>query len=183
MMSKALVLRLARRALVLAATVAVLGVAVGTVQLAAQWRAEAAPIDAAPAGMNAIARDYTAESERTKDLSNQLDGVAHQISDLQVALIAANGSIGGETDSATALKGQLATAKTKLGVVQRQLKLAQARLAALNAAAARQAAINRSAGVRRSQRTTTRTQATQRPEPRETREPRETDEPEDPDRG
>ena len=51
MMSREMLVRLGRRAVVLAATVAVIGVGVGVVQVAAQWRAEAAPLDTAPVGM------------------------------------------------------------------------------------------------------------------------------------
>ena len=50
-MSRERFARLGRRIVVLAATVAVIGVAVGVVQVAAQWRAEAAPLDTAPVGM------------------------------------------------------------------------------------------------------------------------------------
>ncbi len=75
-----------------------------------------------------------------------MDGVAGQISGLQAALITANGSIDDDTQAATELQGQLAAAKVKLTVLEKQLKAAQARLEQLNRAAARQAALNRSGG-------------------------------------
>ena len=142
--------RLARRAAVIVGAIAVIGVAVGTVQLAAEWRAASAPLDAAPVSMSTIEQDYAIENERADDLATQMDGVARQISTLQSALITANGSIAGDTDSATALQDELAAAKTKLTSIQKQLKGAQARLEALNRAAARQAAANRSSKARSS---------------------------------
>jgi chromosome segregation ATPase len=139
---------LRRRIVVLAVTVAVIGVAVGVVQVAAQWRAEAAPLDTAPVGMSEISDDFAIEADRAADLADRMDGVAVQISGLQAALIAANGSIDDDTQAATELQGQLAVAKLKLTVLEKQLRAAQARLELLNRAAARQAALNRAAGAR-----------------------------------
>jgi hypothetical protein len=148
MMSREMLVRLGRRAVVLAATVAVIGVGVGAVQVAAQWRAEAAPLDTAPVGMTEISEDYAIEAERAADLAAQMDGVAGQISGLQAALITANGSIDDDTQAATDLEGQLTAAKVKLTGLEKQLKAAQTRLEQLNQAAARQAALNRSAATR-----------------------------------
>lgn len=147
-MSKERLARLGRRIVVLAATVAVIGVAMGVVQVAAQWRAEAAPLDTAPVGMSQIGNDFAAEAERAADLANQVDGVAGQISGLQSALITANGSVDDDMQAASKLQGQLAAANAKLIVLERQLEAAQARLEQLNRAAARQAALNRAAGAR-----------------------------------
>lgn len=145
MMSREMLVRLGRRAVVLAATIAVIGVGVGVVQVAAQWRADAAPLDTAPVGMTAISDDYAIEAERAAELADQMDGVAGQISGLQATLITANGSIDDDTQAATDLQGQLAVAKTKLTGLEKQLKAAQQRLEQLNRAAARQAALNRAA--------------------------------------
>jgi chromosome segregation ATPase len=147
-MSRETLVRLGRRTVVAAVTVAVLGVAVGTVQLAAQWRADAAPLDAAPVSMGSISRDYTAENDRVANLAGQLSGVAQQISGLQAALITANGSVAGDATNAQKLQGQLDAAKNKLKSIQRQLKAAQGRLSQLNQAASRQAALNRAAGAK-----------------------------------
>jgi septal ring factor EnvC (AmiA/AmiB activator) len=147
-MSGELLRRLARRAAVLALTLAVIGVGVGTVQLAARWRAESAPIDAAPVGMDSIGADAAAEVDRTQALSGQVDDVTRQIADLGTAVSSASDSVSGDTDNAQTLQKQLDQAKTRLQTVQKQLKAAQARLDALNAAAARQAALN--AAARRS---------------------------------
>ena len=149
-MSREMLARLGRRVIVLAATVAVIGVAVGVVQVAAQWRADAAPLDTAPVGMTTISDDYAIETERAADLADQMDGVAGQISGLQAALIAANGSIDNDTQTAAELQDQLAAAKVKLTGLEKQLKAAQVRLVQLNKAAARQAALNRSAATRSS---------------------------------
>jgi hypothetical protein len=150
MMSREMLVRLGRRAIVLAATVAVIGVAVGVVQVAAQWRAEAAPLDTAPVGMTTISDDYATETGRAADLADQMDGVAGQISGLQSALITANGSMKDDTQAATDLKGQLAAAKVKLTSLEKQLKAGQKRLEQLNKDAARQAALNRAAARTRS---------------------------------
>ena len=148
MMSRETLVRLGRRVIVLAATVAVIGVGVGVVQVSAQWRAEAAPLDTAPASMTEIGDDYAIETERAADLATQMDGVAGQISGLQAALITANGSIDDDTQAATELQGQLAAAKVKLTVLEKQLNVAQKRLEQLNKAASRQAALNRAAATR-----------------------------------
>ena len=158
-MSKERLAQLGRRVIVVAATVAVIGVAVGVVQVAAQWRAEAAPLDTAPVGMSEISDDFAIEADRAADLADQMDGVAGQISGLQAALITANGSIDDDTQAATELQGQLAAAKAKLTVLEKQLKAAQARLEQLNRAAARQAALNRAAGARNTGSGTTRAAA------------------------
>jgi chromosome segregation ATPase len=173
-MSKEMLVRVIRRAAVIAGTIAVIGVAVGTVQVAADWRAASAPLDTAPVSMSSIEQDYAIENERAEDLAGQMDGVAKQISTLQSALITANGSIAGDTANAEGLQDQLAVAKTKLTTIQKQLKAAQARLQALNNAAARQAAANRSSSSRRSTSSTSQTQ---------TREEHDDDDDDDDDRG
>ena len=144
-MSRDLLTRIARRALVLAATGAVIGVGVFTVQLASEWRAAEAPLDTSPVSLSTINDQYAAETERTSDLERQIGGVATQVSGLQAALITANGSMDGDAASAAKLRDQLAAAKDKLTSMQKQLKAAQGRLDALNRAAARQAALNRQA--------------------------------------
>ncbi len=144
-MSRELLGRVFRRIVVLALTIAVIGVGVATVQVAARWRAEAAPIDVAPVGLDTIAAAAASESDRTSSLAGQIDGVAGQIADLSGALTTANEGISGDSDNALALQKQLAKASAKLQAIQKQLKAAQARLDALNAAAARQAALNAAA--------------------------------------
>jgi hypothetical protein len=144
-MSRAAFNRFVRRVVVLAATVAVIGVAVGTVQVAASWRADAAPLDTAPVSMSAINTDMEAEVARTGTLTGQINDVAGQLATLKGAVQTANDAVMGSTDSATTLQKQLDGAKAKLVKVQSQLKGALARLTALNKAAARQAAINATA--------------------------------------
>ena len=106
--------RLVRRALVLAATVAVIGLAVVTVQVAAAWRAEAAPLDTAPISMSSISTDMDAEVARTADLSGQIDNVANKLFALSDAVVTANDAVAGGTTNAAALQAQLDTARTKL---------------------------------------------------------------------
>ena len=152
-MSRDMINRMARRALVLAATAAVIGVAVVTVQVAAEWRAEAAPLDTAPVAMSAIDGDMEAEAARTEALSGQIDEVAGQLATLNGALLTANDAMTADAENAATLQGQLAEVKTRYEKLQSQLKGAQARLAALNRAAARQATLN--AAARRSSAATT----------------------------
>ena len=56
--------RLVRRLGVIALTVGVIGISVGTVRLAAQWRAEAAPLDVSPVSMDTIVEAAQRESDR-----------------------------------------------------------------------------------------------------------------------
>ena len=144
-MNNDLVARIVRRAAVLAATIAVLGLGVLTVQTAAQWRADAAPLDAAPVAMTTINAELSTEADRTASLGGQIDDVEKQITDLKTALYTANGAMAGGSQNAQLLQAQMNAAKAKLTALQGQLKGAQARLAALNQAAARQAAMNAAA--------------------------------------
>lgn len=144
-MSRELLIQMLRRVTVLVATGALIGVAVATVQVAAAWRAESAPLDAAPVSLATIAAQAEWEGVRTETLAGQIDDVASQLAALKGALLAADGTLSGDMDNATALQDQLATAKTKLEKLQAQLKGAEGRLAALNKAAARQAALNAAA--------------------------------------
>jgi septal ring factor EnvC (AmiA/AmiB activator) len=141
-MSGDLIHRLARRAIVLGATIAVVGMAIGTVRVAADWRAADAPLDVAPVGLDTINAQLVSEQERTGALTDEIGSVATQIADLQAALTAANGQVAGDTDSAESLQAALAAAQRKLKTLQGQLEAAQERLSALNRAAARQAALN-----------------------------------------
>ncbi|OGO54441.1 MAG: hypothetical protein A2V85_05070 [Chloroflexi bacterium RBG_16_72_14] len=144
-MSGDLIHRLARRAIVLGATVAVVGMAIGTVKVAADWRAADAPLDVAPVGLDTINAQLVSERDRTGALTDEIGSVAIQIADLQAALTAANGQVAGDAKSAESLEAALAAAQRKLKTLQGQLKAAQERLSALNRAAARQAARNQAA--------------------------------------
>ena len=137
-MSGDLIHRLARRAFVLGATVAVVGMAMGTVKVAADWRAADAPLDVAPVGLDTINAQLVSEQDRTGVLTEEIGSVAGQIADLQAALSAANGQVAGDAKSAESLQAALAAAQHKLDALRGQLK-------ALNRAAARQAAVNQSA--------------------------------------
>lgn len=145
-MSRELLNRLVRRALVLGATLAVIGVGVGTVKVATDWRAASAPLDTAPAGMSTINAQLVSETDRAGALTEQVTTVAGQIEDLRGAVAQAGDHVTGDTRSAEKLKADLEAAKQKLSTLQGQLKAAQDRLAALNGAAARQAAANAAAG-------------------------------------
>jgi septal ring factor EnvC (AmiA/AmiB activator) len=154
-MSRDTLARLARRAAVVVGTIAVIGVAAGTVRVAADWRSASAPLDAAPVSMATINDAAAVEQGRAADITAQMDGVAQQVSSLQAALITASGGVTSDTTNAQGLQDQLAAAKAKLTSVQKQLKAAQIRLQDLNKAAARQAALNRR--ITTTTRTTSRT--------------------------
>jgi septal ring factor EnvC (AmiA/AmiB activator) len=141
-MSGELIRHLARRAIVLGATLAVLALAVGTIKVATDWRAAAAPLDVAPVGMDTINARLAAETDRAGVLSDQIDSVATQVATLGAALTQATDHVSGDTQTAETLRQELADAKAKLSTLQTQLTAAQDRLAALNKAAARQAAAN-----------------------------------------
>jgi len=141
-MSGELIRRFVRRAVVLGATIAVLAVAIGTVKVAADWRAAAAPLDVAPVGMDTIDAQMVAETDRAGVLSDQIDEVASQVAALGAALLEATDHVNGDTRTAESLKQALADAQAKLEALQGQLAAAQSRLVALNQAAARQAAAN-----------------------------------------
>ncbi len=144
-MNRQTLARLGRRALVLAATGGVLAVAVVTVQLAAAWRADIAPLDAQPVSVSSLDASAVAESDRTKELTGQVEDLAKQLDDLTAAVSAAGGSVEGDLANAAELQAQMDAATAKLTTLQGQLKTAQARLKALNAAASKQAALNRAA--------------------------------------
>ena len=137
--------RLVRRTLVLAMTLGVIVAGVFTVGLAAQWRAESAPLDVAPVAMSQLDADLAAEAVRSSDLGGQISDVAGQVATLRGALVTADDTVSADAGSAHALEAKLRAASTRLARLQGQLKAAQRRLAALNDAAARQAALNRAA--------------------------------------
>jgi chromosome segregation ATPase len=138
---------LARRAVVFVAVCAVIGAGLVTVQVASQWRAQTAAFDPTPADAATVTDSAAAEADRADQLQAQLDAVAGQLSDLRSALATANTAMDGDAANAATTRDQLAQAQAKLQAVQGQLKAAQARLAALNRAAARQAALNRAAAA------------------------------------
>lgn len=144
-MTTSLVHRATRKAIVVGASVSVIGVGAVCIQNAANWRAESAPLDATPVSASTIGGALQAEQQRTQTLASQLDQVALQTADLRSALAAANGAMADQNGTAASVQDQLDAAQAKLNAVQKQLAAAQKRLAQLNAAAARQAALNAAA--------------------------------------
>jgi chromosome segregation ATPase len=134
--------RVVRRVAVLALTLGVVAAGVVTVGVAADWRAESAPLDTAPVAMSQIDMELTAEVARADNLSAQVSNVALEVALLRGAVDTASTSVTGDTTAAKDLEAKLAKAKVKYEKLLGQLKAAQRRLEALNAAAARQAAIN-----------------------------------------
>ena len=95
--------------------------------------------------MSQVDADLTAEVSRANNLSAQVSNVALEVAVLRSAVDTASSSVTGDTTAARALEADLAKAKVKYEKLLAQLKKAQKRLEALNAAAARQAAINKQA--------------------------------------
>lgn len=147
-MSATLVGRVTRKAVVIGATVAVLGIGLVSVQLATQWRAAAAPLDTNPVSATSISDAMAAQQQRAQILAGQIDQVGVQVTDIRSALQAANGAMADQNGNAADVQAQLKGAQSKLATLQSQLKAAQKRLAQLNAAAARQAALNAAAKKR-----------------------------------
>ncbi len=137
--------RMARRLTVVALVAGVVGVSVGTVRVAADWRSVAAPLDAAPISMDTIAGDAAAEDDRAGVLSSAVDDTAAQIAALRAVIAAADANVTTDTGSASALRRQLDASAKRLRLLQAQMKAAQSRLSQLNAAADRQAALNAAA--------------------------------------
>jgi chromosome segregation ATPase len=144
-MSRELVNRLLRRGLVLGASIAVIAAAVGTVKVAADWRAADAPLDVAPVGVETINAQLVSETDRAGVLVEEIDAVAAEIADLRSAVASADQQVTDDTESAQVLEAELAAAAKKLETLQGQLKAANERLSALNRAAARQAAAHAAA--------------------------------------
>jgi chromosome segregation ATPase len=137
-----MVARHARRAVVVVATAAVVVAGAWTVQLAGEWRAAEAPLDAAPISASSVADDLAGEQARTRELEAQLLHVARQVTELEAAVSTAGSAAEEGVGHAEQLDERLRAARTRLATMQRQLRDASARLEALNRAAARQAAIN-----------------------------------------
>lgn len=144
-MSRELIHRLVRRGVVLGATVAVIGVALGTVKVAADWRAADAPLDVAPVGVETINAQLVAETDRASVLAEEIDAVASEIAGLRAAVVVADAQITDDAAGAEAMQARLDAAGKKLETLQGQLRAARDRLAALNRAAQRQAAANAAA--------------------------------------
>ena len=139
-MSRDLARRLARRAAVLAMTLAVVGVGAMTVKVAADWRAASAPLDAVPVAVSSLDAQLASETDRAVTLASQVSDVAGQLETLRTAVDEASQHVSGDADTATKMKADLAATTARLADLQAQLAAAQARLAALNAAAAQQGA-------------------------------------------
>ena len=139
-MSRDLARRLARRAAVLAMTLAVVGVGATTVKVAADWRAASAPLDAVPVAVSNLDAQLASETDRAVTLASQVSDVAGQLETLRTAVDEASQHVSGDADTATKMKADLAATTARLADLQAQLAAAQARLAALNAAAAQQGA-------------------------------------------
>lgn len=148
-MSRGMIRRVARKAVVAGATAAVLGAGMVTVQVASDWRAASAPLDAAPVSASSINDAMAAQQARAQQLVAQIDQVAFQLNEIRSAVGVANGAIASQNGTAAAVGDQLKAAQSKLTALQAQLKSAQQRLAQLNAAAARQAALNAAAAKQR----------------------------------
>ena len=134
-----------RRAAVVALTIAMLGVGLVSVRVAADWRAAEAPLDTVPVSAGSVEDAVQAQDDRAVELEDRIRQLTVELDGLQSAVGAAGEAVEGGTGDAETLQGQLDGARERLRTMQRQLKTAQARLVELRRAAARQAAINANA--------------------------------------
>lgn len=124
---------LTRRSLVIIGVVAALVLGATSIRLAAAWTADAAPLEVAPATLSSLQSALHQEQTRSAALEEQLKSIEGAASDLSAALTTAQGQVVTDTQTADALKADLAAARTKLAALEAQL----ARAAAAAAAAAR----------------------------------------------
>lgn len=120
-----------RRVLVSSGVVASLVVGVASIRLAADLTADAAPPPVPPISMRELQSELQAEQARAESLQGQLDDLLGVTSQLTSALDAAQEQVSDDGLSATQLRERLKAAEARLKLVNKLLKQANARLAAL----------------------------------------------------
>ena len=123
-----------RRGLVVIGVIASLALGVVSIQVAASLTAAAAPPPAPPISMSELQARLTAEQARATSLQQQLDelfGVTTQLTD---AIQATEAQVNTDGLTAAELRSRLKSAQGRLALVNKLLKEANKRLAALGAA-------------------------------------------------
>ncbi len=121
-----------RRSLVALGVVASVTVGVATVEAAATWTAQSAPLSVAPESVESLTSRLAAEEARSADLQAQLDAPHGHAGDLSTALNAATDRIATDAETAQALRDRLTAAKERLAALEKLIAKtrAQARAAA-----------------------------------------------------
>jgi chromosome segregation ATPase len=123
-----------RRALVVLGVVASITVGVATVEAAATWTAQAAPLQVAPESVDSLKARLAAEEARSTELAAQIDALRGHAGELGTALNVATDRIAADAETAQALRDRLGAAKERLAALERLI--AKTRAAARTAAAA-----------------------------------------------
>jgi hypothetical protein len=106
-----------------------------SIQVAADLAADAAPPPAPPVSIETLKDQLATEQARAAGLQRQLEDLLGVTGQLTVALDATQSQVADDGLTADELRKKLKTAETKLSAVNKLLRKAQARLAALGAAA------------------------------------------------
>jgi hypothetical protein len=123
-----------RRIAVTAGVIASLLIGIVSIRLAAELTAAAAPPPAPPISMSELNAKLLAEQARAESLQQQLDDLLGVTGDLTSALSAAEGQVSVDGLTAAQLRDRLKAAEKRLALVNRLLRDANQRLAALGAA-------------------------------------------------
>ena len=108
-----------RRALVALGVVASITVGVATVEAAATWTAQSAPLNVAPESVESLTARLAAEEARSSDLQAQLDALHGHAGDLSTALNVATDRIATDAETAQALRDRLTAAKERLAALEK----------------------------------------------------------------
>ena len=125
--------RSARRTLVVSGVIASLLVGVMSIRVAADMTAAAAPPPAPPVSLDSLKTALAAEQARGAALQAELDELTSVTDQLTAALTSTEGEVKVDGLTAKELRTRLKAADAKLKTVNRLLKEAQRRLAALGA--------------------------------------------------
>lgn len=122
-----------RRTLVIFGVIASLILGVGSIRLAAELTAAAAPPPAPPVSMQALQAQLAAEQARSASLQQQLDDLMGATTQLTTALDSTESVVNADGATAAELRARLKDAQARLKLLTKLLKEASDRLAALGA--------------------------------------------------
>jgi len=111
-----------RRSLTVAGALAALVLGFVAIQAAAAWTVSAAPLSVAPVSVKTTESKLAAEQARSADLQAQLTELAGNTSKMNVALAAAQAQIDTDTKNAESLEKDLKAAKKKLAALERSIR-------------------------------------------------------------
>ncbi len=114
-----------RRTLTLGGTLAALVLGFAVIQSAAAWAVDAAPLTTTPVSATSIQNKLLDEQSRSADLQSQLWALTGNADQLSTALEAAQAQIVTDADQATALQKDLKDAKAKLAALKKSIRQAR----------------------------------------------------------